>query len=101
MAQSRRGGGGERTRVRRGVRSVGVQLNKFAASLHAIDPIVQRKRVSVIPKKVAPIKAMAMNCGHTTSFLPSIGSSLPQDSCVFQWDGNAVTVRYHSRRIVR
>src|SRR5512136_1699080 len=26
---------------------------------------------------------------------------LPQDSCVFQWDRNAVAVRYHSRRIVR
>ena len=33
--------------------------------------------------------------------MPSIGSSLPQDSCVFQWDRNAVAVRYHSRRIVR
>src|ERR1019366_411258 len=31
----------------------------------------------------------------------SIGSSLPQDSCVFQWDRNAVAVRHHSRRIVR
>lgn len=28
-------------------------------------------------------------------------SPLPQDSCVFQWDRNAVAVRYHSRRIVR
>jgi len=31
---------------------------------------------------------------------PSIGSSLPQDSCVFQWDRNSVAVRYHSRRII-
>ena len=30
-----------------------------------------------------------------------IGSSLPQDSWVFQRDRNAVAVRYHSRRIVR
>ena len=28
-------------------------------------------------------------------------SSLPQDSCVFQWDRHAVAVRHHSRRIVR
>ena len=26
---------------------------------------------------------------------------LPQDSCAFQWDRNAVAMRYHSRRIVR
>ena len=36
-----------------------------------------------------------------SSFSVVIGSSLPQDSCVFQWDRNAVAVRYHSRRIVR
>ena len=30
-----------------------------------------------------------------------MGSSLPQNSCVFQWDRNPVAVRYHSRRIVR
>src|SRR5713101_2338791 len=33
-------------------------------------------------------------------FLPSIGSSLPQDSCVFEWDRNAVAARYRARRIV-
>lgn len=30
-----------------------------------------------------------------------IGSSLPQDSGVFQWDRHGVAMRYHSRRIVR
>src|SRR5437867_3475899 len=35
------------------------------------------------------------------SFPPSIGSSLPQDSCVFQWDRNTVAVRYHSRCVAR
>ena len=33
--------------------------------------------------------------------MPSIESSLPEDSCVLQWDRNAVAVRYHSRRVVR
>ena len=27
------------------------------------------------------------------------GSSLPEDSCFFQWDGSAVEVRYESRRL--
>lgn len=33
-------------------------------------------------------------------FLCSIDLSLPEDSCVFQWDRNAVAVRHDSRRIV-
>jgi hypothetical protein len=33
--------------------------------------------------------------------MPSSGSSLPEDSCVLQWDRNAVAVRYHSRGVVR
>ena len=30
-----------------------------------------------------------------------VESSLPQDSCVFQWDRDAVVARYDSSRIVR
>src|SRR5512145_3371016 len=33
--------------------------------------------------------------------MPSTESSLPEDSCVLQWDRNALAVRYHSRGVVR
>ena len=51
----------------------------------------------------ADIQKQAGDCSRFLhrSFFRSIGSSLPQNSCVFQRDRNAVAVRYHSRRIVR
>ena len=47
-----------------------------------------------------PRIARLNNLRRMYEVLGSSLSSLPQDSCFFQWDRNAGAVRHHSRRIV-
>jgi hypothetical protein len=69
---------------------------KYAKALYTVVQLAMHI-YSKVPNSFEPFFSTAT----FHSFPPSIGSSLPQDSCFFQWDRNAGAVRYHSRRIVR
>jgi hypothetical protein len=68
---------------------------KYAKALYTVVQLAMHIYPKV-PNSIEPFFCTATF--HSSP--PSIGSSLPQDSCVFQWDRNAIAVRYHARRIV-